>query len=183
MAQTAQSKFGYLDDPFRESEESTGFSKLPDGDYRLQVDCVSVNQNQNTGKWSMKWEMKVVGGAYNDQKVFKFSNIPDGDEEPEKAKTKLGMLKHDLKVAGVNVDHPKFSLGAFLDENKGHLNKLLDLVIDSKLVSQKNNPDRQNVNFSKLVDATEIGAKAETGAGNVAGDEEGDGAFDPFADE
>ena len=121
---------GNLDGEYQSADESGGFGDVPDGDYLVKVERAVVKKSK-AGNLMLAWLLVILGPAHVGRKMFRNSMMNN--------EIGLGILKHDLKVCGVEIDS--------LTELPGRLIDLIDLEIE---VSQKTKKDFANIYFKQL---------------------------------
>lgn len=186
MAAISANDLKRYDDAFSEADEPVGGGRVPDGDYIFKVDSVEMKDYEGTPY--LNWCLLVDDdGEYNGRTAYLSNWLSDGDN----AARDFGYLKHNLRIAGIPVDHKQFKMSWCLSGETGEKDKngkpiplptgyptlqnLLDVRIAGTIKTRKNDPAKYNVYLNGKVD--ESAGEAFDDA--PAGDGE---AFNPFAD-
>jgi hypothetical protein len=108
-----QKALSFLDKPFNDTEEANGGGRVPDGDYLTEIESAELT-NSKAGNPMLKWTLTVDEGSHKGGTLFTQNMIPQKGDTKEQANKRLGFLKHNLKMAGVDVNGRDFSLSTFL---------------------------------------------------------------------
>lgn len=110
-------------------EASTGFEKIPLGDYpAIATECEVVDTKDGTGK-IVKFKFQIIEGDQKDRVMFKNFNIINKSEKAQ------AIGRSELKAFAVTVGKPHATDGA----------ELLNIPVIIAIRDQKNNPDYQEI--------------------------------------
>lgn len=164
--------YTYLDDPFEEAPESG--STVPDGEYNVRVDAVEVVPpkpahelgDDEKPKCTLKWDLIIEGGDLDGKRLWARNGIPVPGDTQTEANQKLGFLKKNLRVVGIDIESPDFRLSKLLSTG---LDALLDRRI--RVAAKTGKTGYQNVNFIEGLDADSAGTDPGSDKVNVFKDE------------
>ena len=161
--------FGDLDgsDTYDKSEaaKSGDFGEpVPDGKYQCIVDKAWLAFNKAGDKRMLRWNLKIIGGAYGGRVLFRNNVI----ETPDNIK----WLKGDLQVCGLTIHK--------LAELKDKVSSLIGVGVEVQVKNQGKDAQgrpNQNVYLNKAIEIDRAAAAAAGESGGAAGTG-GGAAFD-----
>jgi hypothetical protein len=120
-------------------DSSGGSDKIPDGAYQTRIKVAEIIWSKKINDWVLKWELEVLGPEQRGAQLIHWNRFKCKDEQD--TRTKLGWLKKDLSVCGIDVQDNLARLEPLLPALEG---KILEIQVQTK-------NGYQNSYFNRLI--------------------------------